>query len=469
MDPRRPGLPQYDPRIVGEEGMSRGQLAGQYGLLPGHTFPMQARHLQPENDYGIGVRELAMPPMGPPYLPGYNHLSTEQQLADLFSSQLELLGSPLNGAEESSAQQEGEEKPRSKMQEKNRRAQRRFRERQKTKFIELNTRVEELEGVIGELLSEKTRLEDRTSFLEKALECRSSSSESNLSAMPRSGSQDVPELQGAAQLGTQLPASASGGALALPAGINPEDIAEGSIRFFHDDLCLSIPFKGEHFMSIDAIKALTPRELILLYERYVEQLRRCLLLEASEQPNANASMGVVKLANEISTLLLRSWALNPVLMRQLFQQLNGTDRVTQAVYARVADMLEMSMEQRLNFVAVNKTFQARRKVLLDQRQSIYGLMQRPTTRYNNAEDIIVEFLKAHDAMNTLKSNLRQEHWESLSWASTCHQLLTPWQMATLLVETHPQWYDLCALSNALEERETKGESRGALPAPASPL
>ena len=121
MDPRRPGLPQYDPRIVGEEGMSRGQLAGQYGLLPGHTFPMQARHLQPENDYGIGVRELAMPPMGPPYLPGYNHLSTEQQLADLFSSQLELLGSPLNGAEESSAQQEGEEKPRSKMQEKNRR------------------------------------------------------------------------------------------------------------------------------------------------------------------------------------------------------------------------------------------------------------------------------------------------------------------------------------------------------------
>ncbi len=68
-------------------------------------------------------------------------------------------------------------------------AQRRFRERQKTKFIELNTRVEELEGVIGELLSEKTRLEDRTSFLEKALECRSSGSEGNLSAMPCSGSQ----------------------------------------------------------------------------------------------------------------------------------------------------------------------------------------------------------------------------------------------------------------------------------------
>ena len=78
--------------------------------------------------------------------------------------------------------------------------------------------------------------------------------------------QDVPEAQGSAHPGMQLAASASGGQLALPAGINPEDIAEGSIRFFHDDLCLSIPFKGEHFMSIDVIKALSPRELILLYE-----------------------------------------------------------------------------------------------------------------------------------------------------------------------------------------------------------
>ena len=121
MDPRQPGLPHFDARVVGEEGMSRGQLTGQYGLLPGHSFPMQARHLQPEDNYGIGVREVAMPPLGPSYLPSYSHLSTEQQLADLFSSQLELLGPPMTGPEDAAAQQEGEDKPRSKMQEKNRR------------------------------------------------------------------------------------------------------------------------------------------------------------------------------------------------------------------------------------------------------------------------------------------------------------------------------------------------------------
>lgn len=58
----------------------------------------------------------------------------------------------------------------------------------------------------------------------------------------------------------------------------------------------------------------------------------------------------------------------------------------------------MTGEQREKFVAVNRTFQARRKVLLDQRQSIYGLLQRPMTRYSNSEDAIVEFLKVRRSL-----------------------------------------------------------------------
>lgn len=78
--------------------------------------------------------------------------------------------------------------------------------------------------------------------------------------------QDATDRQGASTPSTQLPASASAGSLALPEGMTLEDIAEGSIRFFNDDLCLSIPFKGNHFMSIEAIKSLTPRDVIHLYE-----------------------------------------------------------------------------------------------------------------------------------------------------------------------------------------------------------
>ncbi len=48
-------------------------------------------------------------------------------------------------------------------------------------------------------------------------------------------------------------------------------------------------------------------------------------------------------------------------------------------------------------------------------------------------------MQAHDAMKLLKINLCQEHWETLSYGSTATQLLTPWQMATFLVESYPQW------------------------------
>ena len=60
---------------------------------------------------------------------------------------------------------------------------------------------------------------------------------------------------------------------------------------------------------------------------------------------------------------------------------------------RMQATMRMPAEQRRNFVAVNKSFQARRQVLLDQRQAIYARLQRQSTRYNNAEDTIAEFLK----------------------------------------------------------------------------
>ena len=137
----RGGLPSHlDPGFL--EQMSRAQSSGQF-------FPGDLR-LQPqpsslrEHEYAVGGNRLNMPPLGPGYLPQpanlahayapMDHARTEQQLAELFSSQLDLFGPPLGhplyrhvpSEEQSfgdgcSGPQDGEEKPRSKMQEKNRR------------------------------------------------------------------------------------------------------------------------------------------------------------------------------------------------------------------------------------------------------------------------------------------------------------------------------------------------------------
>ena len=51
-------------------------------------------------------------------------------------------------------------------------AQKRFRERQKTKFTELTSKVEQLEARLATALVEKAKSEDRAAILEKCLELR---------------------------------------------------------------------------------------------------------------------------------------------------------------------------------------------------------------------------------------------------------------------------------------------------------
>lgn len=139
-------MPVYDPRLISEQLVGREQQCP-YGVagLPADSLGLQP---QPQSSHLRGdhvfSRDLGMPHLGPPYMPqrGHpqyapmDHRATEQQLAELFSSQLDLLGPPLVrqlpsyqnlAAEEqylgegSAGHQDGEEKPRSKMQEKNRR------------------------------------------------------------------------------------------------------------------------------------------------------------------------------------------------------------------------------------------------------------------------------------------------------------------------------------------------------------
>lgn len=53
---------------------------------------------------------------------------------------------------------------------------------------------------------------------------------------------------------------------AQAAGDGGDDLAEGSIRFFHDDLRLSLPCNGAHSLSPEALKNTAPQDIICLYE-----------------------------------------------------------------------------------------------------------------------------------------------------------------------------------------------------------
>ena len=47
--------------------------------------------------------------------------------------------------------------------------------------------------------------------------------------------------------------------------------------------------------------------------------------------------------------------------------------------------------------------------------------------------------QAHQDMDVLKSNLRQEHWEVLNWITKCYEVTTPVQTARFMLGSHPRW------------------------------
>ncbi len=45
------------------------------------------------------------------------------------------------------------------------------------------------------------------------------------------------------------------------------------MRFFHDELRLSLPFNGELTLSLEALKRTSPRDIICIYEVPLQSLR----------------------------------------------------------------------------------------------------------------------------------------------------------------------------------------------------
>lgn len=78
-------------------------------------------------------------------------------------------------------------------------------------------------------------------------------------------SQELPEGAGASQ-SSAFSSPHAHLRTAAPLGAGSDDLAEGSVRFFHDDLRLSLPINGEYTLSLEALKNTSPRDIICLYE-----------------------------------------------------------------------------------------------------------------------------------------------------------------------------------------------------------
>ncbi|CAL5229239.1 g12525 [Coccomyxa viridis] len=208
-------------------------------------------------------------------------------------------------------------------------------------------------------------------------------------------------------------------------------------------------------LSPEQLKALSEDDLAHYWRLYVDKLAD-LLAEADTRPHGPApdlARRVQSLQREALFLHIRAAITNMRGVKRFLARgrLEGPhtppDASTAATWLKVAEGLQLSGEQRQSMTGLWRGFNERMQRILAARHSIHATITSSMPDGIMGRDFARNFLKAHEGMDALVFNLRQEHVVICDFVSTFHQTLTPIQNARFIVSSSPYFPDTvaCAL------------------------
>ncbi|KAK9835310.1 hypothetical protein WJX81_000781 [Elliptochloris bilobata] len=225
-------------------------------------------------------------------------------------------------------------------------------------------------------------------------------------------------------------------------------------------------------LSPDQIRAMTREELTDWWRLYVRTLAG--LLEAAEgapgaQPPPDVLQQVQQLQREALFLHIRAAVTNANSVKHFVA--NGVvdpsasvpeAPCTPAAWWPIAKALDLSQAQRTQLSALWVSFEARVARVLAARRHLHQRIGATMPNGYMGRDFAVNFLKAqlwlprwpgaHEAMDALKFNLRQEHIVIYDFVSNFHQILTPLQNARCIVRSYPYVPDSAAIATCVAAR-----------------
>mmetsp|Transcript_9380 Transcript_9380/g.28197 ORF Transcript_9380/g.28197 Transcript_9380/m.28197 type:complete len:660 (-) Transcript_9380:1506-3485(-) len=313
-----------------------------------------------------------------------------------------------------------------KAKERNRRAQKRFRERQKVKQQEAVQRVVQLEEQLDRLEMERSELSQK------------------LHQMTYSG---------AAGAG-----AASGGAGAPKADDSASEQQQSAPPSSERVLTLSVPRGQERHLTSSDIKKLTWEEYICLYENYLEEMA-AMLLQAQGNGCSAAGTRLQRLSTELLTVTAAVLMHDPTTKGRLHcMPLMSTPVDTplappdQDFWQRVTLALCLSPAQRVNCQRLRNAHLHKVRDIMQDRFRINAMMQTTLPSFDYEQQAARQHLRALAVSENLQRNLRQEQGLQLELATTFFsQALTPIQMATAATESYPWWPDILAMLTCATE------------------
>eukprot|EP00775_Hariotina_reticulata_P012515 gene12515-12649_t len=298
------------------------------------------------------------------------------------------------------------------LQEKNRRAQRRFRERQKAKIQDLHQQIEELTQKVGSLQTENAALHSRTSILEKVLDMRN---------------EQIQVMQESKEITQQVYEQAEGPPLTLTA-VSGQSIS----------------------LTTDMLKALSPEQIYKIYQTYIKELSsRLVELNQDGCASEEITAQVEKLTKEVTRKFIA------VSRQYLHNEEEAID-----MWKSVVNSINLSDKQKLDIVQWKQLFMQKVESIVDERKKLNVQIQAHLPQESFHTRNAITYIKTHEAVAKLRENLRAEHNVTIEFcAAVFKAVLNSFQMASLLVQAYPAVPDALAVASAvIADMNDKGQT-----------
>eukprot|EP00803_Ostreobium_quekettii_P004860 evm.model.scf_1030EXC.2 EVM.evm.TU.scf_1030EXC.2 scf_1030EXC:10030-17223(+) len=329
------------------------------------------------------------------------------------------------------------------IQAKNRRAQKRFRERQKAKMTNLEEQVEGLCAQLEELKTQNTSLANKNDLLTKVLQMKD---------------EQMCVLQEGAKVFDNARSRAE------PARLSSTSMTQTSVCTMAKQ---PKALEGNHFPT-SKFYELTAEEVRETWKAYVNQLSMLLVNLGTDASQTDAEPRILQLVSEMGELCCKTATLCPVNMKKLLMgsfESPGTqpsleDRELEKRWDEVLKTVSLTGKQEDMVLELRSAFLLRMKTLWQQRailnrrfQECVGFIETRDlsgTQSSGTQSTCSASLKVAEIVEELRDSLHREtqyHYDFIS--SFFQNVVDDMQAAHLCVQSYPYYPDILVISNIL--------------------
>lgn len=291
------------------------------------------------------------------------------------------------------------------VQEKNKLAQRRFRDRQKSKISELQEQIQHLEAQINQLEHQNGTLQSHNGLLEKVLAMRD---------------EHIKQIQNQTQ----------------KQGSNVEAMTSKDNRKVLERVNFEV---------------LTPEGIMQLWESYSTRLSASLVEANSPLATEESTKNLEKLVNEMNGIFMRLSMENPVLLRIWnTREYHMSEMEELEKWRSLLVTLNLTEDQKTELSQLRRLLLQQLQTLIEDRKNLKSSIQSFLVTQTLSSKLSTEYLKLQEIEVKLRKNLRIEDRSMFEFCTMIiRKILNPVQVATLYVHGYPSRPDLLAFTSAV--------------------